>query len=120
MNKTHKDFQYIFNELSALAISDKIVFMEMLLFNFTITGRAIWSEGQQSDSIKVEAFKWLNELSHRIWNILFDLRRGENNDSITRLYDHMKLYAEQSHLLSGHLAATTVMTFKSFEDRKQH
>ena len=115
MNKKSKDFQDAFDELSALAVSDKIIFLERLLFNFTITGRGIWSEDHQSDSIKLEAFKWLNELSHRIWNILFDLRRGEDNDSITRLYENMKYYAEQSDLLSSHLAATTVMTFKGFK-----
>jgi len=44
MDKRRKDFQDIFDELSILALSDKIIFLERLLFNFTITGRGIKQE----------------------------------------------------------------------------
>ena len=53
------------------------------------------------------AFKWLNELSHRIWNIRFDLQQGEDNESMTRLYRNMKFYSEQSDLLRIHLLPET-------------
>jgi hypothetical protein len=67
---------------------------------------------------KGDAFKWLNELAHRIWNIKFDLQRGEDNDSITRLYDNMKFYGEQSALLKMHLVPTTLGAFKNFKAKQ--
>jgi len=76
-----------------------------LLYYFTITGRGIWSDDQWSDTEKVEAFKWLNELTHRTWNIKRRVHENEN-DSITDLYDHLKFYAKQSDLLSSHLVPT--------------
>ena len=117
MNEAHKQFQEVFNELYALTIHMKIKFMETLIFYFTITSRGIWSNEKPSDAEKVEAFKWLNELSHRIWNLLFELQRGEDSDSITRLYENMKFYGEQSGLLRSHLQPTTLAAVENFKAR---
>src|SRR5688500_1527543 len=99
MKESHKQFQDTFAELYTLSINDKIKFLEAILFYFTIAGRGIWSDDEPTDAEKVDAFKWLNELVHRILNIKFDLQRGEDNDSIAGLYDNMKFYGEQSALL---------------------
>lgn len=115
MNTTYTKFQEAFNELDTFSASDKIAFLEVLLFQLTIAGRGIWSDGQPSDGEKVEAFKWLNELSHRIWNIRFDLLRSESNDSIIRLYENVKSYGEQSNLLKSHLVPTILSAFENFK-----
>lgn len=113
-----KHLQKIFDELRTLSGSDKIRFLEDLLFYFTIASRGIWSDDQLPDSEKIEAFKWLNELTHRVWNIQFDLQREEDDDSIVRLYENMKFYSEQSKTLGSHLAPTTILAYKRFEERR--
>ena len=69
-----------------------------------------------SDPEKITAFKWLNELTHRVWNIIFGLQQDENSDSVG-LYENMKFYAEQSLLLRSHLVLTTIIAFKNFLER---
>ena len=56
----------------------------------------------------MEAFKWQNELCHRIWNFVSELQEGEERDTVTRLYDNMKFYGEQSKLLQEQLVPTMV------------
>ncbi|RPD43411.1 hypothetical protein [Paracnuella aquatica] len=119
MNEQHQQFQNALEELSTLANPDKVRFLEELLFYFTISSRGIWSDEKVSEFEKVEAFKWLNELCHRIWNIKFELQREESNDSITRLYENMKFYREQSELLRVHLVPTTLGAFRNFEAKQQ-
>ena len=111
MTTAHIRIQEIFNELYTLSISNKTLFLEHLLFYFTITSRAIWSDDKPTDGEKVEALKWLNELMHSVWNIRFELQRNEDNNSITRLYEHMKFYGEQSDLLRMHIVPTTFGAF---------
>jgi len=115
MSESHIRFQEVVNALHNLSIFDKIKFLEDLLFYFTLTGRGIWSDDKPSDPEKIEAFKWLNELSHRIWNIRAELQQGEDNDSITRLYENMRFYGEQSDLLRMHLLSTVLNAFEKFK-----
>ena len=115
MTDSQKRFQEIFDELFTLSLQDKILFLESLLFSFTISGRGIWTDEQQSDKEKVEAFKWLNELNHRIWNIRHELKEGVDSDSIIRLYENLKFYGDQSALLRMHLVPTILSAFKLFK-----
>lgn len=117
MNEAHKQFQEVFDELYELTIHKKMKFLEALLFYFTITSRGIWSDDKPTDAEKVEAFKWFNELLNRIWNLLFELQRDEDSDSITRLFENMKFYGPQSGLLRNHLLPTTLAAFENFKAR---
>jgi hypothetical protein len=115
MKNTHKQFQEAFDELLKLPISEKIKFLEELLFYFTLTGRGIWMDEKSSDTEKLEAFKWLNELMHRIWNRRIELQGNKDNDSITNLYENMKFYGEQSDLLREHLVPTFLGAFINYK-----
>lgn len=115
MKESHNRPQEVFDELYTLSISDKSKFLEELLFYFTISGRSIWSDEKSTDSEKVEAYKWMNELLHRIWNIQFGLQDGVDDDSITRLYENMKFYSEHSDLLRMHLVPTVLGAFDNFK-----
>lgn len=86
-------------------LPEKIRLMEALLFLFTIAGRGIWSDERLSDREIVIALKWLNEMTHQTWNLLYELRRNEDHDSMARLYAAMRQYAAESPELGGHLAA---------------
>lgn len=119
MNETHEQFQEVFNELYSLSSPDKIKFLDDLLFYFTIAGRGIWSDEQPTEGEKVEAFKWLNELLHRIWNIRSGLQNGEGEDFARRLYENMKFYGNQSTLLRSHLVPTTLGAFSIFKERQK-
>ncbi len=119
MNKTHEQFQEVFNEMHSLSLPDKLKFLDDLLFYFTIAGRGIWSDEQPIDAEKVEAFKWLNELLHRIWNIRSGLQNGEGEDFATRLYENIKFYGEQSTLLRSHLVPTILGAFNIFQERQK-
>lgn len=118
MNERHEQFQKVFNELYTLNVADKIKFLDYLLFNFTIAGRGIWSDEHPTDAEKVEAFKWLNELLHRIWNTRFGLQNGEGTDFVTTLYENMKFYGDQSTLLRMHLVPATLGAFNIFKARQ--
>lgn len=87
-------------------LPEKIMLIEKLLYEFTIVGRGIWSDDRLSEQEIVTALKWLNEMTHRTWNILYDLRRNEEHDSMGRLYANMVQYAEESRVLGGHFAAS--------------
>ncbi len=108
----------IYIKLHSSSVEDKILFIEMLLFQFTISGRAIWSDEESTNRDKAEAFKWLNELYHRIWNIRFELLTAEDNGSITRLFQNLKNYGEESETLRIHIIPTILSTFESFSRKK--
>jgi hypothetical protein len=118
MNERHEQFQEVLNKLYTLTVVDKIKFLEDLLFYLTIAGRGIWSDEQPTDAEKVEAFKWLNELLHRIWNIRLELQNGEGADCVTTLYENIKFYGDQSTLLRMHLVPTTLGAFNIFKGRQ--
>ena len=115
MTEAHKRFQEAFDELFAVSLNNKSNFLEALLFYFTIAGRAIWSDELSSDLEKVVALKWLNELTHKVWTIKFELSEGVDFDSMNRLYELMKFYAEQSNLLRAQLVPTTLLAYDLFK-----
>lgn len=119
MGRSAENFQKTFEKLYLLSVNEKIIFLEELLFYSTLTGRGIWSDNKSTDTEKVEAFKWLNELCHRIWNIKFDLQHGDKKDSITRLYENMKFYGEQSELLREHLVQLTLGAFNNYIEKNR-
>lgn len=104
----------LINWLSTKSTEDKILFNELLLSNLTIMNRAILSDEITDDQTKVESLKWSNELAHRIWNILFDLKRNENKDPEKSLGENIKFYANQSSDLAGHLGAIIKSTVNRF------
>lgn len=117
--KNQEYIQEVYGKLHFFSLENKVLFIEILLFQFTISGRGIWSDEKSTDKDKSEAFKWLNELYHRIWNIRFELLRGEDDESITRLFQNLKIYGEESEALRIHIIPTVLLAFKSFEKRKK-
>lgn len=115
MTEAHKRFQEAFDEFFSLSLNHKSDFLEALLFHFTITGRAIWSDEPSSDLEKVTALKWLNELTHKVWALKYELREGVDCDSMSRLYELMKFYGEQSDLLRKQLVPTTLLAYDLFK-----
>lgn len=121
MTDSQNRFWETFDKLFTLSVQDKILFLDSLLFSFTVSARGIWSDEQPSDKDKAEAFKWLNELNHRIWNIRFGLKEGIDidSDSIVRLYENLKIYGEQSALLRIHLVPTLLSAFQLYKKYQQ-
>lgn len=117
MTDIHNHSQEVFDQLYKLSLENKVLFLELLIFSFTVSTRAIWSDEQSSDKDKVEAFKWLNELNHRIWNIRFDLKNDMDDDSITRLYSNMKFYGAQSALLQMHFIPAILSAFQQLQNK---
>jgi hypothetical protein len=119
MKETHEQFQDVFLELNTLTSVEKMLFLEGLFFFFTISGRGIWSDEQATDAEKIEAYKWLNELLHRVWNIYFELRNKEENNFQSRLYENLKFYSDKSNLLRIQLVPTTLAAFNVFKERQK-
>ncbi len=115
MKESHQEIQDIFNEFHILVITEKIKLLDSLLYYFTITGSAISSDELSTDAEKVEAFKWLNELVHRIWNIRFELMLGDDNDFANRLLENMKFYSENSKLFRSHLKPAILGAYKNLK-----
>ena len=116
-NQEH--IQEVYGKLHSFSLENKVLFIDILLFQFTISGRAIWSDEKSTDKDKAEAFKWLNELYHRIWNIRFDLLRAKDDESIKRLFQNLKRYGEETEALRIHIIPTVLSAFESFEKRKK-
>ncbi len=89
-----KKLTEIFDKLSERPIAEKLKFFEHLLFETTIMNRAIWSEPDFTDKEKVECLKWSNELVHRIWNIIFELKENKDEKSLDRLWKNILFYCE--------------------------
>ncbi|AXT54639.1 hypothetical protein D1815_02305 [Aquimarina sp. AD1] len=100
--------------LSSKSIEDKIIFSELLLSDMTVMNRVIWDDPKSTDKTKVECLKWSNELAHRVWNTLFELKRGEDNNSDKSLIDNISFYGKQSEKFAGHLGTTINGTIERY------
>ena len=106
--------------LSTKTLTDRTFFIKLFLSDLTIMNRAIWDDHTTSNETKIECFKWSNELSHRILNLLFELENDRDNQSVNKLAENLKFYQQQSKELSGHLAASfrgTIERFNSLKNR---
>ena len=93
------------NWLSLKSIEDKNLFNKLFLFELTIMNRAIWDDPTTSETVKIECLKWSNELSHRLWNLQFELEKGiDEFDKI--LSENITFYQQQSKELAEHLASS--------------
>ncbi|UKN03477.1 hypothetical protein K6119_08115 [Paracrocinitomix mangrovi] len=93
-------------------LENKIKFCEKFLYQLAITNRAIWSDDSYLNEQKIEMLKWSNELNHRVWNILLELKRGEDKNSMTRLIENLKFSGQQAADLHGHLGANLKLSFE--------
>lgn len=100
--------------LSLMSIEEKMLFIKLLLSDMTVMNRAIWNDSQTTDKIKIECLKWSNELNHSIWNLLFELEHGDDNDSVNRLTDNINFYRKQTEELGGHLGTTIIGTVNRY------
>lgn len=100
--------------LSSKGVEGKIKFAEMLLFEITVMNRSFWSDPDISDKIKAESLKWSNELVHRIWELLFGLKRKSNNKFENDLMEHINFYAKQSEELKRWMPSAITATIKRF------
>ena len=106
-----KQLTKIFNKLSGSPNAEKIKFFELLLFELTIMNRAIWSEPDFTDKEKVECLKWSNELAHRTWNIISELKENQDENSLDRLWKNILFYCEQAPQLKFHIQPMLLSTF---------
>lgn len=108
----------IFKYLETVHREEKLRYLNCFLSYFTIAGRGIDSS-DNTDSEKYEAYKWLNELTHRMWNIKYELEQGQDIEIIDRIYENIKFYADYSKLLSSHLIPTILASFDKFNATKE-
>ncbi len=108
----------IFDDVSTWEINKKLVFSERLLFQMTVMNRAIWSDDNISDKVKTKYLKWSNELAHQVWNKVFELQKGLDNDAIGSIQEDILFYRKQSQILGGHLGTTLKLTANYFYETK--
>ncbi len=99
-------FSDLMHLLSDKGTDYKIRFLDYLFFEITIMNRAIWSDNEYTDTDKVDLLKWSNELTHRLWNLSFDLKRNETNDFVVKFKGHIDFCKKQSNEFSKHISAT--------------
>ena len=100
--------------LSSKSIEDKIKFTEMLLFDITVMNRSLWSDPNISDKFKIEPLKCSNELTHRIWGLLFGLKKKSNNKFENDLVEYVNIYGKQSEELKRNMPSTIIATIERF------
>ena len=97
-------------------IKNKAQFLEKFLFGLTIMNRAIWSDQSYSESEQLNMLKWSNELNHRVWNLLHELNRNEDRESISRLMENINFSCQNSAELNGHLGANLKNCYENMQE----
>lgn len=100
--------------LSLRSRKEKIFFTDLLLANITTMNRAIWSDERTDSETKIDCLKWSNELVHRIGNLSFESKMGNDESFASDLIHNVKQYASESKELAGHLGATMKSTMGRF------
>jgi hypothetical protein len=114
LNIDSMKFKDLTKSLLDKSIKEKIIFNELLLAEMTTMNRSIWSNPETSDKIKINCLNLSNELTHRIWNLLFELKQGNDKDSAQRLSDNINSYQKDSKELAMQLGATIKSTINRY------
>jgi hypothetical protein len=118
MNDSTLIIHNLFDKLESATSVQKNEYLEKLLFAFTITGRAIWSDEKTSDRDKIEGFKYLNELTHRIWNTRYVLIHETEKECVTSLKENLTYYGQLSKVLGSHLRHAIISASNGLLDLK--
>lgn len=97
--------------LASVPPAKQLAFCERLTFELTIVNRDIWSNDALSDVQKLNALKESNELLHRLWGIIWKLRRGES-EAFDGLVDNCSFYIRQAPELARPLRGMLKLTLK--------
>lgn len=96
--------------------SERLLFYERLAFQLTICIRSIWSNPSTTDAEKIEAIKMINELSHRIFNWMWQLRRTDNELIDAECFATIKMYAQQNNIAAAELGAVLDQHYKLIDE----
>ncbi|MBK8499034.1 MAG: hypothetical protein IPL52_09500 [Flavobacteriales bacterium] len=97
--------------LASVPPTKRLAFCERLAFDLTIVNRDIWSNDSLSDVEKLNALKESNELLHRLWGIIWKIRRGEG-EAFSQLQDNCLFYIQQAPELGRPLHGMLKLTLK--------
>jgi hypothetical protein len=67
--------------------------------------RSIWSNPNTTDAEKIEAIKIVNELSHRIFNWIWELRMTERELLDVNCFADIRGYGQQNSIAAGEIGA---------------
>jgi hypothetical protein len=84
-------------------------FIENFLKQSTIMNRCFWDNNEHNlttNKETIEAFKWSNELNHRLWNLHFDLESKTENNVAIKIADNINSYIKHSNELKKNLPST--------------
>jgi LPS O-antigen subunit length determinant protein (WzzB/FepE family) len=84
-------------------------FIENFLKESIVMNRCFWVNNESSntpDKETIEAFKWSNELTHRLWNLHFQLENKTKTNVADGIADNINFYAKQSNQLKQNLPST--------------
>lgn len=95
-------------------MQSQILFLETLLAEMIVLNRCLWSEEKESLENRIEAMKWSNELAHRLFNLLFELRHEEPEEPMNGMAENINFYRKQSTLFSGYLGASIKAAYERY------
>lgn len=101
--------------LVAIPSVKRQVFCERLAYDLTIANRGDLVGRGLTSAEMLNGLKWSNELLHRLWGIIWQLRRGEH-EAFDRLFDHFSFYLRESPELGRVLPGTLKVTLKYARD----
>lgn len=106
------DFDYP-TLIGALSEEERISFYEILAHNLTVSARGIWSDERRTDSQKLEALKWLNEIMHRVVMKAAYLRVGKNKYSESESWEGIKHWVSLSPDLAEPVELALKFSYKT-------
>jgi hypothetical protein len=89
--------------ISNLSSLDRLYFYEKLALNITISVRAIWSDEGYTDTEKIEAMKWLNEIQHRIVSKISVERLTLHEWKESDIIDMIECYVKFCPFIGSHI-----------------
>jgi hypothetical protein len=100
-------------KISELTVEKKVLFYELFAHNLTICSRSIGFDEEISDSEKVEAMKWINEILHRVVAKIrverLQIYEWKESDIIAMIGHKVK----QSPLLGGEVSWAISFSYKN-------
>ena len=99
----------LINTLNQKDASFQKRFIENFLKESIVMNRCFWDNNEHlyaTDKETIEAFKWANELNHRLWNLHFDLENKSELNVANKIGDNINSYMKHSIELKKNLPST--------------
>lgn len=96
------------DKVIALTGPNAKAFCIQLWQELTLVGRVIGSDKTADPASQLNAFKWLNEIQHRVWGA----HASDREDALAHMLDRLMSHCEQERVLAYEVSAALDRAFR--------